>query len=70
MVKVPYNVIKMYKPSEGSLWQEETPDDIDSWKGGLVNTGISYFIKIEDQGEVLYYKLGNWFESYRSKEHP
>lgn len=66
-----HSVIKMYKSSPSDTWQEEPveyPED------------IAYFIKVVDpdftvsggeyKEKVMYFKLGNWYDAFGSKEHP
>jgi len=64
-------VVKMYKANPNDTWQEEPvehPED------------IAYFIKVVDpdftvnggeyKKKVMYFKLGHWYDSFGSKEHP
>lgn len=66
-----YQVVKMYKERVYNCWQEEPIDDAEF-------TG--YFIKVIDEEfvvkgkpskkKVMYFKLGEWYEAFGSKEHP
>lgn len=64
-------VVKMYRNAIHQSWQEEAIENAEY---------IAYFLRIEDsefgmkgkpaRTKVLYFKLGEWWELFNSKEHP
>ena len=64
-------VVKMYRRAVHECWQEEPIEDAEY---------VAYFLRIEDDSfsvkgnppkkKVSYYKLGEWWEMFGSKEHP
>lgn len=66
-----WSIVKMYRKCLYDIWQETPIEDAEY---------ICYFIRVEDpelseaRGEecsnVFYFKLGEHFQTYSSKEHP